>query len=419
MSATPASVDTLVYAGNPSWPRATGLLAQRGAVLGGALLLTLAQVVVVSLAGGYRGLHQWDSNWYARIAAEGYPDDLPRERERMAEVGFFPGYPLAVRAVVRATGLPVETATLMAAQLAACGVWVYVLLFLRRGRVPIPLAAAAVLLLVTHPSAFFLAAGYSESLFLCATLGFLYWSSARGRAGWLLAALHGIVMTATRIVGLPLAACPLLLALAALPWGERRWGDVVRAGLLGCMASLGGLLFFAFCQWQYGRWDAYLYAQVAGWGVTPDYLALFKSAAYRFDLALLLPDGTLNPNALSRWAVPLTVLLFGGLVLAELRLGRGTTSEGRRERAGLILAAGVMFYIAASGTAFSGFIGLLRYSYCAHVALVLAAAHLLGQVPAVRERAWRAALATLAPAVPSLVIQLMLIRQFTNGEWVA
>jgi hypothetical protein len=272
--------------------------------------------------------------------------------------------------------------------------------------------------LAAHPAAFFLTAGYSESLFLCAALGFLYWSGVGGRAGWLLAALHGVVMTATRIVGLPVATCPLLLALAALLGGERRWGDMLRAGLLAGVASLGGLLFFAFCQWRYGRWDAYLYAQVAGWGVTPDYLALFKPSAYRAGLTFLLPDGTLRANALDRWVVPLTMLLFGALLLAELRLGWDTSSDRWRERAALLVAAGVMFYIAASGTAFSGFIGLLRYGYCAHVALVLTAAQLLGQVPGVRERPWRALL-VLAPAAALAAVQVMLIWQFTRGQWVA
>ena len=98
----------------------------------------------------------------------------------MAEVGFFPGYPLSVRVVARATGLPAEAATLAAAQLACVGFWAYVLLWLRRGGVSVPLALATVLLLAAHPSAFFLAAGYSESLFLCATLGFFYWSAVRG-----------------------------------------------------------------------------------------------------------------------------------------------------------------------------------------------------------------------------------------------
>jgi hypothetical protein len=411
MSVTPAPV-----AGPPSRP---------GAAVCGALALTIAQVVAVFLASGiadfgaaYRALHHWDSTWYTRIATAGYPADLPRERERMAEVGFFPGYPLWARAVARATGLPAETATLAAAQLAGVGFWAYVLLFLRRGRVPAPLALATVLPLAAHPSAFFLTAGYSESLFLGAALGFLYWSAVRGPGGWLLAALHGAVMTATRIVGLPLAACPLLLAAAALAGGERCWREVVRAALLCGAASLGAALFFAFCQWQYGRWDAYMYAQAAGWGVKPDYLALFKGFAYRPGALLFGDDGTVVPNALSRWAVPLTVLLSGGVLLAELRWGRGTSVEGRRERAGLMLAAGLMFYVAASGLAGSGFVSMVRYTFCAHVALAVAAACLLAQLPTVRARAWWVAL-LIVPVVASAVVQRMLIRLFTHGEWVA
>jgi hypothetical protein len=384
-------------------------------VLGIAVVLTLAQVAFVALgAGGYRELQQWDANWYAHIAERGYPDELPRERERMAEVGFFPGYPLAVRLVARTTGLPASTATLLTAQLAACGVWTYVLLFLRRGRVPAPLALAAILLLIAHPTAFFLMAGYSESLFLCAALGFLYWSNVRGRAGWWLAALHGIVMTGTRIVGLPVAACPLLVALVMLSWR-----DVIRTALLSGVASLGGMAFFAFCQCQYGRWDAYLYAQVAGWQVTPDYLALFKLYAFRPTLALLRSNGTISGDALSRWAVPVTMLLFGLVLLSELRWGRNTAAERRRDRVGLLLAAAVTFYIAVSGTAGSGFIGLVRYSYCAQVGLVLAAAELLEQATIMRERAWRMVPLVFAWAVPLALVQLTLARQFTQGHWVA
>jgi hypothetical protein len=393
----------------------TGVRTGRATVLGGAIVLTLTQVAFVSLgAGDYRGLQQWDANWYAHLAERGYPDELPRERERMAEVGFFPGYPLAVRLVARTTGLPVGTATLLTAQLAACGVWAYVLLFLRRGRVPAPLALAAIIVLMAHPAAFFLMAGYSESMFLCAALGFLYWSNVRGPAGWWLAGLHGIVMTGTRIVGLPVAACPLLMALVMLSWR-----DVIRTALLAGVASVGGMGFFAFCQWQYGRWDAYLYAQVAGWQVTPDYLALFKLYAYRPALALLHPDGTINGDALSRWAVPVTMLLFGLVLLSELRWGRNTTAERRPDRVGLILAATVMFYIAVSGTAGSGFVGLVRYSYCAQVGLGLAAAELLAHAPVLRKRARRALPLILALAALLMMVQLMLVRSFTQGEWVA
>jgi hypothetical protein len=221
-------------------------------------------------------------------------------------------------------------------------------------------------------------------------------------------------MTGTRIVGMPVAVCPLLVALVMLSWR-----DVIRTALLAGVANLGGMAFFAFCQWQYGRWDAYLYAQVAGWQVTPDYLALFKLYAYRPALSILRPDGTINGDALSRWALPVTMLLFGLVLLGELRWGRNAIAEGRRDRVGLMLAAAVMFYIAVSGTAGSGFVGLVRYSYCAQVGLVLAASGLLGQAAIVRERAWRMVPFIVALAALLITVQLILVRSFTQGEWVA
>ncbi len=42
---------------------------------------------------------------------------------------------------------------------------------------------SARLAIAAHPTAFFLIAGYSESLFLMALLGFMYWSTAEGRDG--------------------------------------------------------------------------------------------------------------------------------------------------------------------------------------------------------------------------------------------
>ena len=45
-----------------------------------------------------------------------------------------------------------------------------------------------------------------------ALFGFMYWSNGEGRAAKCLAALHGFVMSATRIVGIPCAAYPVVRA---------------------------------------------------------------------------------------------------------------------------------------------------------------------------------------------------------------
>jgi hypothetical protein len=402
-------------------------LRQAAVVAGTALAVTLGQIVLASAASGgsdpaaaYLALDQWDSQWYGRLAEQGYPDTLPEVRADMAKLGFFPGYPLFVRLVAAVTGLPTPTALLVAAQLACWGFWTYVLLFLRRWQVRGPVAAAGLLVVVVHPCAFFLVAGYSESLFLLAVLGFLYWSAVRTPGAWLLAAAHGVVMAGTRIVGLPLAMCPLLLGVASLLRGEAgyRLRRVLAAGLLASVASLGGLLFFAFCQLQYGRWDAYMYCQHAGWGITPDYLAVLNPEIYRVGWPGFI-NGLINPNDLSRLCVPATVILFLILALVECRAARADRQRGR-ERAGLYLAGGLLFYIAVSGLANSGLVSMIRYTFCTHVVLALAAVHLGARVPSWKAPTARVAVALFTvSAVVSGVCQLMLAHLFTHGEWVA
>jgi hypothetical protein len=403
-------------------------LRQLAAVAVSALTLTLAQVLLACGLSGrtdsgaaYLALDQWDSEWYARLVEHGYPDTLPEVRADMARLGFFPGYPLFARLVAAVTGLPAPTALLVAAQAACCGFWVYVLLFLRRWQVPGPAATTGVLAVLVHPCAFFLVTGYSESLFLLAVLGFLYWSTARTPGAWLLAAAHGVVMSSTRIVGLPLAVCPLLLCVASLLRGEsgHRLRRLLSAGLLGGVASLGGLLFFAFCRLRYGRWDAYMYCQHAGWGITPDYLAVFNPETYRVGWPGFI-NGLVNPNDLSRVCVPGTVVLFLVLALIECRAARGDQPRSWRERAGLYLAGGLLFYIALAGLSNSGLVSMIRYTLCTHVMLALAAAHLATRVESWKAPAGRVAIAVFSVALfVSAVCEVMLAYEFTHGEWVA
>jgi hypothetical protein len=76
---------------------------------------------------------------------------------------------------------------------------------------------------------------------------------------------HGVLMTGTRLIGLPLALCPLLRPTAGRGWASRI--------ALAAAAALGGLAFFAYCQIAFGRWDRYLRTQAVGWGVVPDYFS--------------------------------------------------------------------------------------------------------------------------------------------------
>ncbi len=130
----------------------------------------------------------------------------------VSNVAFFPAYP-ALAALLR-YGLNLSTydALLITAQLRPGASGVTSFSFAHRWNISPLLQFLGALAIVAHPTAFFLVAGYSESLFLMALLGFIYWSSAEGRTAKFLAVLHGIVMSATRIVGIPCAAYPVVRA---------------------------------------------------------------------------------------------------------------------------------------------------------------------------------------------------------------
>jgi hypothetical protein len=91
----------------------------------------------------------------------------------VSNVAFFPAYP-AIAALFR-YGLNIDTGTalLITAQLAAWGFWSYFFLFCKRWNVSPALQICAALLILAHPAAFFLVAGYSESLFFFALLGLI------------------------------------------------------------------------------------------------------------------------------------------------------------------------------------------------------------------------------------------------------
>src|SRR5437667_5497467 len=175
------------------------------------LLLTLVQLVVAvfllapegPLSYRYTSLVQHDGYWFASIVDRGYQTIVPPINHKVMEVSnvaFFPAYPALASLLRSVFRVEPETALLITAQLAAWGFWTYFFLFCERWRLSSTLRFFGALAIVTHPAAFFLIAGYSESLFLMALIGFIYWSSSESRAVKILAVVHGIAMSATRIV---------------------------------------------------------------------------------------------------------------------------------------------------------------------------------------------------------------------------
>jgi hypothetical protein len=159
--------------------------------------------------------------------------------------------------------------------------------------------------------------------------------------------------------------------------------------------------------------------QRLGWGIEPDYLALFKPNIYR-GAGPAFVDRLINPNFLSVAAVPVTIGLFLLLFWAEARLAKDLPERNWLQRAGFYVCAFLMFYISVSGLSYRLMTSMIRYVFCVHVLLVLAAVHLLTAYPLPRGR-WRSALMGIggATAVVLAVFEMMLVHFFTHGEWVA
>src|SRR5436305_5922010 len=179
-----------------------------------ALLVTLMQIAMAvgllapegPFSYRYATLVQHDSYWFANIVNCGYQTIVPPINHKVMEVSnvaFFPAYPLLAAGLHYGFGLETDTALLVTAQAAAWGFWSYFFLLCDRWSVSAGIQALGALAIAAHPASFFLIAAYSESLFLMALLGFIYWTGAEGKWTRPWAVVHGMLMSATRIAGIP------------------------------------------------------------------------------------------------------------------------------------------------------------------------------------------------------------------------
>jgi hypothetical protein len=395
-----------------------------------AFLLTAAQIAMAlylaphewALSDRYDALVQHDGVWFANIVKRGYGTTVPpldHQAMESCNVAFFPAYPVFAKLIGSLFHLNANQALVISAQLAAFGFWSYFFLFCQRWQLAPSLRFFGALAIIAHPCAFFLIAGYSESLFLMAVTGFLYWSSAEGRYTKFLAAAHGFVMSATRIVGIPCALAPLVRRVFENGWSGlcdvRGWMQRYGAAIvIGFVAMLGAVSFFAYCQMRWGHWNIYMLTQYLEWGIKPDYLAFFKSSSYRW----LIPPAN-DPKLASQLTTSIAAVLFGVIALCEIlpAIRRRTTFV---TRAAFYFCAFVIFYISLAGVASVEMESMMRYQFCAHILIVLALLHYLHQfrLPPVLVRAFgMAAVAFLGAA--GLGLQGWYVWNFTRGNWVA
>ena len=370
----------------------------------------------------YSALAQHDSGWFTNIVDRGYQTIVPPIDHKVMEisnVAFFPAYPAIARLFRYALHIDTTTALLITAQLAAWGFWSYFFLFCQRWNVSPAVQICGVLLIVAHPAAFFLVAGYSESLFLMALLGFIYWSGAEGRSAKFWAAVHGIVMSATRIVGIVCAAFPVVRSVFQSGWRglvePRKWFREYSTPIgLTMVAACGAIAFFVYSQLRWGHWDIYMLTQAAGWGIVPDYLAVFKPESYRW-----LVPALNNPTEASQLSMTLGALVLVGIAVCEL-VPTIRRRAGLSVRAGIYFCAVAIYYLSVSGVACVDMESMLRYEFCVHALIVLAFLNFLRQfrAPPMVVRAFGIAAVALLSAA-GLCVQGWYVWNFTRGNWVA
>jgi hypothetical protein len=391
------------------------------------MLLQLAMAVILLAPEGpiserYSALVQHDSYWFVNIVNRGFQTIVPPIDHKVMEVSnvaFFPAYP-AIAGLFR-YGLNIDSsaALLLTAQLAAWGFWSYFFLFCKRWNVSPAVQICSALLIVAHPAAFFLIAGYSESLFLMALLGFIYWSTTEGRSANIWAALHGIVMSATRIVGIVCAAFPVVRSVFQSGWlgllEPRKWLREQWAAItISIVAACGAMAFFIYSQLRWGQWNIYMLTQAAGWGIVPDYLAVFKPANYRWLVPALSNPTQASQLSMTLGALALIAIAVCGLIPAIRR------RAGLPVRAGIYFCAAAIYYLSVSGVACVDMESMLRYEFAVHALIVLAFLNFLRQfrTPPMFVRAFGIAAVALLVAA-GLCVQGWYVWNFTRGNWVA
>ncbi|MBC6456464.1 hypothetical protein [Actinomadura sp. HBU206391] len=231
----------------------------------GTWLLSRAGMVLIAIVAGrtlVRGdlqepfldrWTQWDVDHLIEIARYGYGGD-PAQPPDAGLPGFFPGFPL----VVRATHLIVPDWRLAAllVSFAAGAVAMVALARLGDQEFGAGTGQRAVIALLLCPVALFLLAGYSEALFLAFALP--AWLLAR-QGRWAPAALCGFAAAGVRITGVFLA---LALVVEFLTGERRQW----RQAPWLIVPFLAPAAYWAYLWHWTGRFNAWQIAQEKGWG---------------------------------------------------------------------------------------------------------------------------------------------------------
>jgi hypothetical protein len=233
-----------------------------------ALIAAWTFIAVRSPYGGWdlfapSSYGRWDTGHYLHIARSGYnaawhcgrshlPANLPPGNYLCGTIGWFPGYPFAIRGLSTVTGLSLDTAGLVLAW--ACWYVVLVLMWrLLADARSIRTRWLCLLLAAFFPGQIYFAAIFPISMCIAAMLGCLYIAlrTSRPAIAWVGFAA-GFVAAYSYITAIVLAPALLIVALLVVR-GRRRFQMIIPA--VGAAAGLGAVLLTM--QAAVGIWNAY------------------------------------------------------------------------------------------------------------------------------------------------------------------
>jgi len=230
-----------------------------GSFFAGVVPVSRFQAVTMDVPFGSMGLwSHWDGEHYVALAAGGY-----LQPPEFVSPAFFPLYPLLMRSFAELFGGPVTWGALSVwgplISLAALPLGLFFVYRIAEEQWDAGVARGAVLVLAFFPTAFFLNAAYTESLFLALSAGSLW--AARVRRDLLLACALAGLATATRNVGV------FLLVPLAYEWFRNRDAYSWR-GLYLALAPSGLAAYAAYLWARFGD-PLLFYTDQRKWGREP------------------------------------------------------------------------------------------------------------------------------------------------------
>ncbi len=285
--------------------------------------------------------YTWDTQYFVKIAQHGYTE-IPGDTG--VYEAFFPGMPAALWIVHLVVPSWIVAGLLIS--FVGGGIAVMAMARLAEDEFGTGVGARAALLLCVSPLGVFLAAGYTESLFLAFAMP--AWLMAR-RGRWLAAGALAAGASCIRITGLFLAAA--LIVEFVSTWLPARFRAPAHPGAAPtriwqaawlALPFLPVIAYFGYLKSSTGSWNYYFEAQKLGWG--REYAGFSKTFHSMWNAAF-----TQGGAPTWQWAYRLEILAVAigvGLViflLAQAALRRGGVRRhvaGRADHLGHVLLHG-------------------------------------------------------------------------------